>query len=765
MFWVEKLRNPTLDPEGVPDCTGAKSVAAGASFPAGSATQWCGQIDDQVLRDQAKAFGQLTRFIADNVVYDRSAWSAGYVTARMDVTLRVFSNLIRQHMNATQVLLLRAWDSNPIDPDVESVLDVTNLFFEGRSVVVSLNNDTNDATMTTLSRLAVCAGFDHISRNGSETLTLSVKNQRGRLANYAIFPSATFLEVNPPFHVEGAEETYEDPFAQSEDLAPLFDSSGRQDEELSPALPTVPMTGSENPQSSSSGPVSYAQTNANLGFKVRDFLSRVPVSMGGNQTINGTSPMVTARYFRLLPELAFCIQRVEDVITLGGDVPFTDALYIKTAYQTLQQERRDNLPVYDGVTRRHRSGRAAELMFYREFQAPGSMVNHTRRLMETVVDRCGAIAGNTKGLQVTVGMTRNSVYIDFRPGTEPQVFATDDCGMTNDELLAAVKARLAVADRIIDPFNRARACKAPYPQKMSAAYEYTSVPLPGRRRRDLGSCTDALTPSTHCTASAAVRAELALKVWDTIKEKTFLRPKAEVRSALDGCLLPCEECGKGAIAEQKRAACSNFAHWAPLGFIDGPGESNFYTLDNANTEGLACQAGKCTKSSPLYGALALALFARFKPDPEMPQEELVYSPEDNPNPSIKFVQELHTLHVSGNVTVWLADAAEISPLSEMLQTLMAYNKDVTLVTLRLLEWKDREQVVARMESHIDTWTNLCPDHTRSHVAPYVVEQASMPAGQGRRRRDIVNTSNKPYLGSSDFHHHERHDAWEFNGLF
>lgn len=765
MYWVSKLRDPTLDPQGVPDCSGINTVLnQGASYPSDIPSKWCGKVDDQVFRDDPKAFGQLTRFLSDNIVYDQKLWSNGYVTARMDVTLRVFSNLLKKHMNTTTLDLLRSWETTSIDFE-DSTFNFNYLYYEGRSVDVAAQNDTSDATMKELSRLAICAGFDHVWRNSTEWITLSVKNQRGRLANTAIFPSNTFIEVNPPYQIEGAEEAYADPYEQDEDKVPLFDSDGREDEELSPALPTVPMTGSDNPKSANGNDVTYPQTNPNLGFKVRDFLSRVPISIGGNQTVNLTSTSTTARYFRLLPELAFCIQRVEDVIALGSKTPFEDALYIKTAYQTAQQENRENLPVYDGVTRRHRSGRAVEIMFFREFQVPGSKVNDTRRLMETVVDRCGAIAGNLKGLQVTIGMTKNSVYVDFRPGTEPLVFATEDAGISRDDLLEVVKARLAIADRLIDPFNRARACKAPYPQKMSPDYVYTNATFANRRRRDILGCSDSSPATTFCTNTATARQQLVDKIWDTIKDKPFARAKTDVRKALEDCLLPCDPCDKDVAMDTKRRGCSNFAHWAPLAFIDKPGESNFYALDNPNTEELACTAGKCMKSSPLYGALAIALYQRYKPDPNMPQEELVYSHEDNPNPAIKVLQELHALHVSGNVTVWVADSSEISPLSEMLKPLMAYNKDVTSVTIKLLKWNERDQVVARMENHIDTWTNLCPDYTRTHVAPYVIEQADVAEGQGRRRRDIVNTSNHPYLDSSDFHLHQRHDAWEFNGIF
>jgi len=567
-------RNPGAQLVGVPDCTGLDPVALGQTSPPGeTAAEACGEADGPVLRDSGLAFERMIKFRSGNVDIDvnETAIGTGFMTPRAWVLLRVLARLAENEWPSLHLSLLSSWNANPDD-----VFDASDLTFEGRTLKVKYAPGNTTGDFGTLSKFAVCAGFDHVARF-ADHLVLSVAKQKGRISRVAVFPAAEtlFLEVDVPHHMPELAEIYSDPQAPIEGATPLYDGFGKREEMLSEPLNTT------------------AEDTSQSGFWVKSFLPE------------------GRRYFRLPDFLLQCLQEVEDQVRMQ----IADSLGVRVLYGYLTKYEAEP-PVIDGVLRRHRSGRGLEVGAILDAAGNGTYSNETVTIANIVVDKC-VPHFQAAGFGVAVGLYETSVYFDARlPVLEenttindPITFVGEGAPMAKEEFHALVSERVSALPRLIEPYNLERACTAPPPQRQSLDYVWAD---PDEGHSSLFACTDEevnLTPvSQHCTDTANLRQDHIDAIWKELVAVgvTALPGHAKIETALTDCLLPCNKCNKGATMLKKRQACDEFIHWAPLKFIDRPDMSHFYVLDNAQMAAIACQDGNfCIKSTPIFGALCV----------------------------------------------------------------------------------------------------------------------------------------------------------------
>lgn len=558
-------RNPGAQLQGTPDCTGLDEVAVGKTMPPDeTAAEACGEADGQVTRDGGFGFERMVKFRSNNVDINanETAIGTGFMTPRAWVLLRVLAKLVEKEWPDTKLALLASWNANPDD-----VFDAADLQFEGRTLKVKFSSG-GSGDLGKLSMFAVCAGFNHVARF-ADHLMLSVSKQKGRLSRMAVFPSAStlFLEVDVPHHVPDLAEIYSDPHASLEGATPLYDGFNRADEMLSEPLNTT------------------ADDTSQSGFWVSSFLPE------------------GRRYFRLPDYLLQCLQEVED----QARMQIADSLGVKVLYGYLTKFDEEP-PVVDGVLRRHRSGRGLEIGAITDAAGNGTYSNQTVSLVNVVVDKC-VPHFHDAGYAVAVGLYERSVYFDARLPTEgktlqdPVTFVGEGAPMVAEAFAEHVKQRVVALPRLIEPFNLARACAAPAPQRQSIDFVWRD---PDEDVINLFACTDDAVESAHCKNTEQLRHDYNNAIWDelVLVGVKSLPEHAKIQTALADCILPCNACNKGVTMLKKAKACDEFIHWAPLKFIDRPDKSHFYVLDNTAMGAIACQDGNfCIKSTPIFGAV------------------------------------------------------------------------------------------------------------------------------------------------------------------
>eukprot|EP00911_Craspedida_sp_UC1_P000525 UC1_evm1s399 len=752
MDQVFRWRHPGIEPEGLPDCTGVKSVPRGDTWPKDSTPAGvCGPADERVLRDSGRAVERLTRVRSANIAINDNL-GHGYVVPRMHVKLGILSRLLTKHAQSGKATVTKSWVNNPMGN-----FDPTNLHVEARAVQLSPDASVN---IDTLSRLARCAGFDFVEARSS-SLLLAVRKQRARIANIGVFPEALnfFLEVAPSWHAPSVVLKHQDMFEMSEMASPLFDGYGRTDERLT-------------------GPTDiHLETTAESGFTVADFLS---------------DP--TDRYFRLHSFFANCLQEAEDQVRLSqGAKGLRVRKRVLSVVSTEFSQRREG------------TGRSIEVeIVHGQPRAEGyADIEHLAML---IVDKC-VPAFREHDLDIAFGFYQASVYFDARPhmgssGAEGGVLDDEGAGdsatvfvhssapleVMDDAagLRHRIAHRIAQVPRLIDPFNKERACQESGPAQQSPDYE------PPTKSRDpnagLLDCKDPPNgaASEHCQATQSIRQDHADSVYEDLQRMGLSPDDKTITSSIQQCFLLCSPCDADKIYAAKESACDRLVHRAPAPFTMAADEGTIYVLDNFYLENLACrqQGSVCVKSTPLFGLLYGKLDEVY--DAGSATKEKVYADEDNPSPLIRQIYELYAMHLIGKVRVYVADDSELGALEPVLKAAMAYNKEVDEVEILVASPGVREPVLEKIGAFVDVWQGeVCPDHGRSHTAPYKVDVVdprllgNVEDGGGnrrrrrRRRRDMEEGEEEEEeeeedLGADEqlvrFVRPPRHDLWEFVGL-
>jgi hypothetical protein len=392
-----------------------------------------------------------------------------------------------------------------------------------------------------------------------------------------------------------------------------------------------------------------------MGFKTRDFLSDPDL-----------------RYFRLEPALLNCLQAAEDRLVLLSNHTGI-SLRVLTGYKTRERDLQDKNST--GATFNEtlfRSGRAIEVQ-----NTLGADLNRTLEALWALVDTCSAVA-HEKQATIGVALYADRVYIDLRLGDSPTVWVHPEIPVNSSEVAVEVERRVRLAPGLIQPLNIDRACRVPPPVRQRGDYTYqtytaTSGRDPNRRRRTLLGCSDAPEVTPHCNATALHRQRAVEEIWTAAElaaqTKGWPRLPFDVRTALEGCVLPCDPCDSGTTYQDKVRLCSEFVHWAPLGFGSGK-RTALYVLDNPETQQLACHGDRsCVMGTGLFGTVFGAMDKTYQPDPSLPAEEHVFGPE-NPSPVNALMHELFALHAQGEVDVFLTDGGEVGALAPVFKNIM-----------------------------------------------------------------------------------------------
>eukprot|EP00051_Salpingoeca_urceolata_P012929 m.161350 g.161350 ORF g.161350 m.161350 type:complete len:1455 (+) comp17642_c0_seq1:5179-9543(+) len=450
-----------------------------------------------------------------------------------------------------------------------------------------------------------------------------------------------------------------------------------------------------------------AQTGRQLSdsFKVGDFLA---VADAGSAALNAVVGGKThVRYFRLLPTLVECLQGVHD----AAEEELGDTVTVVSAYRTKSVARALKLP----TPSRSQSGAAAVVSF------PASNTDVRLKLLAaTVIDQCTDLAVEA-GFALGLGLEQAGIHVDMRKLTEgnPLVAWSSHEGFTTEDFAAWA---LDYNDR------RQRAVDGTF------CYPDAEVPKPrdGSFHRDPGTtAAPDKGDSPFCVESFADRQAAFLKLWVVLEgflasgEAAPGRSVSEFRGMMELCFMTCQSVGLfGAITNSpdpvREAACDNVLHWFPVGFGDTQDACHFYPRNSPMLKEAACFWGLCPDKTPLVGLLQGAMDTTWVDGTG--EEQPLFHPSRNPSPMAKLYLRLLAMHCAGKVTLWADSPHELASLHDVLRALMAYNADVTEVTVAMTSPVHELPVVSMLENLATEWkTSSCRHVSRDSLPEFKVK--------------------------------------------
>jgi hypothetical protein len=229
--------------------------------------------------------------------------------------------------------------------------------------------------------------------------------------------------------------------------------------------------------------------------------------------------------------------------------------------------------------------------------------------------------------------------------------------------------------------------------------------------------------TTFCTESAAGRAAHFLTVWADIEPRYAVldvkKHKAmdAVRASLEYCLTACDEAThvdapEGTISRVRFEACEAAVHWLPIDFGDTHNTCHL-SMGTSTLSKDACFWGKCADDTTLYKVL--------RPGPTFqvnPQSDILplYGTQ-NPNPLIATLLQTMAIECSGVITIWIGSLAEFGSVTDLLRNIIGYNKQATLLEVRVEPNAYAAVQKALSELITEMVSSACRRYTREYLTP------------------------------------------------
>ncbi|XP_066265527.1 uncharacterized protein [Branchiostoma lanceolatum] len=688
---------PTCDEDTVLSSNGDKYPST-----ATSAEAEVGAIDYAITRD-SEDFKRLVQYPASYILFadeeSSSSWCgtegapcnpcashpAGFtpsqrcadrtMSKRLFTALRRVDKHVRAQLNA-QLRITEAWDE-PHSGAVDGDQAENSLHYEGRAAKLELSGSSD---LTSLAKYCICADIDYVEHKGTY-LFVAVQKQEAYSSNYIEFDSEALVPVLPP---SVATETYE--VGEVYTHAYLFDSDGRENKNLC--------------------------DDGTIGdFKDPD-----------------------ERYFRLDPTLVKCYQAISTRDNkYNGDGAARRKIVVLVSYRSTPAQSNE-YPMTDPRYMAFNRGYAMQLSYE---DGVDTTIYNPAQLATYAASQCGKIF-KTAGVSMGLGLYTDSIFVDMRGEQELWVETSDALpdGMSEDEWFDKTDEYIFASeeDRIIEPDDPISACLDFIPAQMqSPDFDHNRVPAQRRRKRTTSEVCTQTSSTTHCSQTASHR---QTEVAHVMRAVTRLHLEGDLQdrlqTALEGCLGVCGTCMEGTLWDSKVEHCNNFMHWVPI--LLGNNETDVTNIHNRNNLALkadACHPGHCIVEAPLFSQLVGSVDERYRPDPSKSAEHEVYSPQENPLPVMDLLYKLYAIHAAGHVKVWVETVEEINMLQNPLEVVLAYNKNVTGVTVYVTD----SELVADVETAArkfveDLGASACNLYTRDTIAPLTVEAA--PAAKRRR---------------------------------
>nr|KAG5714696.1 hypothetical protein BaRGS_000184 [Batillaria attramentaria] len=573
------------------------------------------------------------------------------------------------------VLVLEAWDE-----DYPGHVATDSIHREGRALKVRLTSGSA-AGLSQLSNLAICAKADFVQHNGDHLL-LAVQKQHGTVASVSQFAKAALVRVEPPTIKQHLVQL-PDYFSEADHAQlPVFDSAGREELEIA--------------------------RHTKLGYFV--------------------SPH--SRYLRLSRHVADCFSTLQDYFDQRKDTDGLVRLEVVRGFLTTP-ERDETLRATDS---RYASGILGQSFEVRADSSQSITNVSLAAIARLAVIRCTPEFKKADS-EIGVGLYHDRVYVDMRDTFK----FWNPSGSFSTQVKSAAEFRVymqqlfeaAYGSRIIDPDLPAEAeALADPPARQSPLYRYTHPERVLRRRRRQATSTTECQPKRNtafCSLSQRARRDLVTTWWKEAEKMHNYHDVNETKAAFEGCFGDCGTCLSGDVYDDKVEHCSNYFHWSPFSIVPPYGSTfNLFPRERGDLRARACPVGTarsdhCIEDSPLF-MLAVNLFeASFRADPARSVSQELYPQTENPSPVAELLQQLYVTHAEGKVKVWVYDETDISAMKNTLETLMVYNKDVTLVEIFVQQAGSKAPVDNVLQSLILEWTtNRSPLYTREFVVPYTL---------------------------------------------
>ncbi|XP_069124119.1 uncharacterized protein [Argopecten irradians] len=709
MAKLGEATEPTIIPT---DCSAFASVPSGSMFPswATDAGSVVGDPDVPILRENTVDFGRLTQYMGTNVEFENhertSAWcgsvgqacidcrtgivgnaltqrcAARTMSYRMYKVINTLQTFVRFNLTSTDTLkVVKAWDE-PYADATSGDVSYSRLHTEGRAVVVQLVSTNTASNLEEVGHYALCAGADFVSHQG-DRLEIAVKKMKGTAAKTTAFDIATFIAVDPPTYL-----------ATDYDFPPEFTDDDKENY-----------------------PLFYGKGRGHIELSEGAFLHQF---MSADDTF---------QYFRLHPSIPTCYSSL--LAQLNRDTDNGELIELEVVRAYLADPEQPSLfsQATDDRYNTHTLGVAMQLKF-----ADNTSSNYNSAfLLEEIIKTCAPLF-HLHEEAMGLGLYSDSVFVDMRDLFE--VWVESDTLIPYPEMdfhaydnFLETLHTAAIEGRIVDPDDPVEACNlAVIPLKQSPTYRY-QLPEILNRRRKRSAPNDVCTPdgsTAFCQSTVSHRNSEAELVWaDMNRHYIYHEPASELQEAIEGCFNDCGTCLEGYIYERKHMHCSNMIHWMPYPMLnDDYNVTNFFARDLVWSKELACflPSHHCIHKAPAYAKLAPHGYRIYRPNPNKAQSEELYSKEDNPSPLMSILEETYAIHAKGEVTFWVEDEVDITPMEIPLKTVMMYNHDVTLVIIYVRNAMSLSAVAEVVENLIQNMaTTGCTLYTRKIITPYTIE--------------------------------------------
>ncbi|XP_021358220.1 uncharacterized protein LOC110453568 [Mizuhopecten yessoensis] len=554
-------------------------------------------------------------------------------------------------------------------PQEQDDADVMKYGNVGRAL--RLKTATATLTQKSLANLAISAGFDFIALSGTLTVDVFVRDQAGYWATLEVYPRLSMLHVNPPS-------------SDVEDYKPIFVKS------------------------------ESAETISGIVDGINDKLH-----ISDNYIVSDFKPF-DKRYFRVDLRLLECLEEVTS--DLGS------RLQILTSYKTRSMNDENIEGRHDEEKIFYTRGQAVQIKGY----SIGDKTSHDLTTIASSLIKTCVPALTLKQMTLSIGCHATFLYVDVRE--KEGDISVNFWNAGNDPLHNSVKRLVEVHQKggvLVQSKNTGTKCSR-QPLGTEAFYiKYGD-----------SDCTPGGYYANFCDDTKKHREDLSASLVSHLWSGAQALSKPKLAGQTNACLVNnCGGCiGKGDVWNRKLHACFGLlkmitdATASP--FPDMTDTSAFFNTENHDSkiQSLACHDDSvCIENLPLFSHFITTVNKKYRPFEDKTIEEMLFGPGDNPSPLLDMLEQEMAYRVRGHVRVYIETKDDLSALDQVLKILMVYNKNVTELSVEIINESLRDFTRLRMQKKIEKWSNsVCPSLSRQVIAPYTIS----PIPEVRTRRSI-----------------------------